>query len=231
MNKITHEKYLSNLLSKGIKIVPLEKYINAKTKILHKCTCGNKWLTTPSNVVKNRGCGCKPSKTIITHDNYINKLKYKNIKVMPLDKYQGSKVKILHKCTCGNKWMINPNNVLSGQTCGCAYKSNIIERYKGRKTILYYIKVNDKYKIGITLFDRRYSTVESNIIGKRFANDIKNNNVIIKILKTKVFNNGLEAYVTEQLILEKYKEYKNNSDMQWFGGYTELFEKDINVNF
>ncbi|MCK5470120.1 MAG: hypothetical protein KAI99_16475, partial [Cyclobacteriaceae bacterium] len=44
----------------------------------------------------------------------------------------------------------------------------------------------------------------------------------IEILKTKIFEDGLEAYLKEQIIIEKFKRYKYlGEDMRWFYGYTE----------
>jgi len=110
--------YLAKLKEKEIKVIPLEKYINMKTKILHKCTCGNEWNVQPSNVLNDVKCGCtrKTPKSILF---YKNSLKEKGIDVIPLEEYKGNKVKILHRCSCGKEWSIQPNNVLNNHKCGC----------------------------------------------------------------------------------------------------------------
>lgn len=57
----------------------------------------------------------------LTHADYLQKLQGKNIKVIPLEKYKGSKFKILHKCECGNEWRIEPRMVLRNVKCGCKH--------------------------------------------------------------------------------------------------------------
>ncbi len=76
--------YLLELLDKNIKIKPLGLFINKSTKTNHKCICGNKWLISPRNVLKDITCGCK---RIPEHIVYIKKLKDKSIEVIPLEKY------------------------------------------------------------------------------------------------------------------------------------------------
>lgn len=53
----THEKYLNELKEKEITITPLENYVDAKTKILHKCNkCKNEWTSKPNNILSGYGC-------------------------------------------------------------------------------------------------------------------------------------------------------------------------------
>jgi len=111
--------YLKKLKEKGINVLPLEEYIDTKTKILHRCICGNEWNIVPSNVLNGQKCGCISSAPKIEDYDYLKKLKEKEIKVIPLEAYKGSSTKILHKCVCGNEWNVSPNNVLSGVKCGC----------------------------------------------------------------------------------------------------------------
>ena len=60
---ITHEEYSSYLKATGIPIQVLEKYINNKIKIKHKCLkCANEWLVSPEKIKYGRGCP-KCSKT------------------------------------------------------------------------------------------------------------------------------------------------------------------------
>ena len=54
-----------------------------------------------------------------THEEYLLQLQERNIKTKPLEKYRNMNTKILHKCVCGNAWSVMPNNVISGQKCGC----------------------------------------------------------------------------------------------------------------
>jgi hypothetical protein len=55
-----------------------------------------------------------------TTEEYIRLLKTINDRVEVLEDYQGSNVKILHKCGCGKSWYVAPSSLLSGnsKTCG-----------------------------------------------------------------------------------------------------------------
>jgi len=126
-----YNTYVQKLKDKNIEVIPLENYINMKTKILHKCTCGTEWHEYPGNVINGTTCGCK------FHKQYVQKLKDKNIEVIPLENYINMKTKILHKCTCGTEWFSTPGSVLKGSKCGCGVINRGINTYKNRKTILY----------------------------------------------------------------------------------------------
>lgn len=71
--RLSHEDYLKRLSDNNITdIIPLEEYVNAKTKILHKCLkCNNEWSVAPSNILSGYGCPvcngghCVPYKTDI----------------------------------------------------------------------------------------------------------------------------------------------------------------------
>ncbi len=55
--KKTNEQFQTELSEKFENVVPLEEYINAKTKIEFECKkCGYRWKSAPHNVL--RGCGC-----------------------------------------------------------------------------------------------------------------------------------------------------------------------------
>jgi hypothetical protein len=50
--------YLEELRSKCINYIPLETYINNKSKLLHQCSCEEKftWQVSPSEVLRGSGC-------------------------------------------------------------------------------------------------------------------------------------------------------------------------------
>ena len=227
-----HETYIKRLNEKKINTIPLEKYVNTSTKIKHKCICGNIWNVNPNTVLL--GNKCKKC----TIFDYNKELKNKQIDVIPLEEYKDSHTKIKHKCICGNEWDITPNNVLNGVLCGCINNTNINKEkiYKGQKTIIYYIKINNIYKIGITLFKEKYRTIERNILNKRYSgnNKLAKNNSI-NIIKTKVFDDGLDAIKLEKEIIDKYKDYKYLGkrfiiSKYKSGGESECFIKDIKPN-
>jgi len=101
-----------------------------------------------------------------------------------------------------------------------------VETYRGKPTILYYVKVDDLFKIGVCVINKGYKDIDTNILKGRYSKDIHKYN--IEILRTKIFQDGSEAYILEQRILEEFSMYRYlGVDMKGFGGYTELFYKDI----
>lgn len=228
--KITHEKYLENLKERNIDIIPIQKYINSNTKILHKCSCGKEWMVMPQKVYRGDTCGCNYN---ITNEKYLNMLKAKNIKVGPLEDYKGVKEKILHRCECGNEWITTPDSILQGSTCGCKNKkvirkSRSIETYRNRKTLLYYVTISGIPKIGICLLER-YKKPEDAIFKYRYSSEKKNHD--IKIIDYKVYNDGASAYNIEWAIKNRLNEYKytgaNFIRGDKGGGESECFNEDV----
>jgi len=222
--KKTQNWYIKKLVDKDIKVVPLENYIDTKTKILHKCTCGNEWNINPNNVLVGQKCGCIIGPKNNTNEWYLEKLKEKGIKVTPLEPYIKSRTKILHKCYCDNVWLAMPNDILQGKGCGCKrnYSLRDIEFYKDKKTILYYIKIKglnneDLYKIGVTLYK---DSIEKSLKKRFYKQEYE-------IIETDIFEDGSEAFTLEQQILKFNREYRYLGEKVIKSGNTELFIKDI----
>jgi len=229
MKKLTNKEYIKLLVSKNIEVRPIENYISSKAKIKHKCGCGNIWEVSPNKVLIGRKCGCGHIKT--DDKSYLLKLKELKIDVKPVEKYINTKVKIKHKCTCGNIWEVSPGNILKGGKCGCKKIVRTPLTYKNRDTILYYIKLNNIYKIGIIIHEQ-YKSPEDSIIKRRYNKNFKNKDVSIEIIDYKLYNNGEIAYLNEQEIIEMYKEEKyigenfitSNGKS---GGESECFTRNI----
>ena len=112
----------------------------------------------------------------------------------------------------------------------CSDEKTYYEIYKNRKTILYYVKINKLWKVGLSIIDNRYSDIKNNIIKKRFGGK-EYNKYDISIINYKIYDDGFEAYKTEQVILKENDDiryYKNNFDMNNFIGFTELLSEPIN---
>ncbi len=135
----THEQYIEDLKNKAPHIIPLENYINAKTKILHKCLKHDvEWKVRPYNIFNGNGCpecgkeNYSNSRTKTT-GQYVAELNIKNPNLIPLEDYKGVHEKILHMYKkCGHKAYVAPTNALAGSGCmECAInaKKMTIEEY------------------------------------------------------------------------------------------------------
>ena len=82
--KKTHEEYVTELAIKNPTVEVVEKYITAKTKIMHHCLIHDVyWKTEPRLVLSGHGCSeCKNEKISASkyksHKEYVEKLKQKN---------------------------------------------------------------------------------------------------------------------------------------------------------
>lgn len=128
----THDQYVEELQTKNPDIIPLEKYVNAYTTILHFCKKHDiKWKTSPASVLQ--GCGCKEcrkekahSSLRKTHEQYVNELKAMNPNIIVLEPYIDAVTNIAHQCLIdGYIWNTKSANILSG--CGCPLCSNHIK--------------------------------------------------------------------------------------------------------
>jgi len=177
--------YIKELSIKNPGVLLLGKYVRVDKKILHKYTCGNEYETTPQSALRGMKCGCKNDETRRrlhkTTDEYNEEIAYKNIKA--IEEYRGTENKIKHLCHCGNIWEAKPKSIISNtNSCRCGNMTTHFDRYKNKRTILYYIKVNNLYKIGITLY--KENIVKS--IKNRLGTDI-NKGVNIEVIKTRIF--------------------------------------------
>lgn len=122
--KKTHEKYIEELEIKNPYIVPIEKYINDRTKINHKCLIHDVvFNSTPNNILAGQGCKqCKSEKISkakrTTPQKYVDKLKVRNPNLIPLDSYIDNDTPILHLYEkCGHQVEISPKNAYKGNGC------------------------------------------------------------------------------------------------------------------
>ena len=130
--------------------------------------------------------------------------------------YKGSHSKVDIICPIHGKFeQLASNHYNRGDGCPKC-NSNLHDRnyYKDKKTTLYYLKVNEVYKIGVT----------TRSVKKRYSAD---KDVNITILKEWVFEDGAIAHDYEQMIIKYYKQYKYYGKPILEGGNTELFEENI----
>ena len=153
-NTKTQEEYVEAVKLKNPNIEVIGKYVNAKTKILHKCLMHNViWNTLPTNILK--GCGCCEcmkekigNKNGSNHAEYVEKLSNINPNLIALDEYVNTETKMKHKCkVCKHEWEVKPGNILAGKGCPKCNES------RGEKNIGNYLNINRIFYIPQHTFD------------------------------------------------------------------------------
>ena len=153
-NTKNQNEYIEEVKLKNPNIEVIGKYVDAKTKILHKCLIHNvTWDALPTNILK--GCGCYQclkekigAKNCASHNEYVVKLSKLNPNIIVLGEYIGTEIKIKHKCkVCGNEWNAKPGNILAGKGCPKCNESH------GEKNIGNYLSINNIAYISQYTFD------------------------------------------------------------------------------
>ena len=119
MRKKIHADYINelNIINPDIEVI--EKYINANTKILHRCKIdGYEWHVSPNAILHGNGCPMCYGNIKKTHDMYVKELFKINPNIEVIGEYINNKTKILHRCKIdGYEWNACPSNMLSGKGC------------------------------------------------------------------------------------------------------------------
>lgn len=191
--------------------------INKKVKII--CPEHGVFEQSVTNHLIGKGCSKCCGKNL-TKDEFINicNIIHNNKYDYSLVNTYSNKEKIKIICLKHGIFEQNVANHKSGQGCSkCNLELTYYDKYKNQKTTLYYIKINDFYKVGLTK-----SCVES-----RFKKEIKDG-LNIEIIKTIEFEDGWEAFKKEKHILKETKYLsvtKEESPIK--GGWTEVRNRDI----
>lgn len=197
------------------------KYISHNKPIQIKCnTCLMYFMQQPQvHKISTLPCPhCRVMNTdkFITQSNIVHNNKYNYAKSV----YTHIHDKIIIVCESHGEFNQQAASHLNGNGCPqCSFERTNYQRYKDRKTVLYYITIGDYFKIGLT---------QSNIY-KRFYREV-NNNVSIKLVHEWVFEDGWEAYLIEQEILTATKHLQvNHDDLEGVlkDGKTEVRKTDI----
>ena len=204
----------------------LVEYITSSTPVKIICPIHGIFEQAPSK--HKKGNGCRKCKTLERANNQRKTEKqvigefievHGNIYDYSLVNYINTDEKVKIICPIHGIFEQKPYSHKAGSGCKkCNRKStHTIETYRNRTTTLYYIKVNNLYKIGLTL-----KTVKS-----RYASDKE---ITIEILNEWVFEDGAIAYELEQQILYDNIEHAYFGEKILKGGNTELFTKNILEN-
>lgn len=225
----THSEYEQELFDKEIDFVPLEKYRNKDTAILHECIEGHQWKITPGHILRGIGCPqCHSKRMTKTNEQYVSEIW---IDAKPLELYIRSTTPILHQCSRGHTWKSTPQNILKGHGCS---KCNSVGGYNKTRFardrelasspgILYCIvlvhrKTFDRtcVKLGITK-----GTSNKDVL-KRAAGFSGYEPRIQKL----VYGTLEEVFNLEQDLHHLWSNYQY-TDSHRFPGHTELFKIDM----
>lgn len=136
--KKTTEEYKQEINNINPSIIVLEEYINARTRILHKCLiCNHSFMIEPMRISPNYECpNCKHlniiaknnEKYLLTHKQKIRE-KFKDYIVVLSDTYVVGE-SLTYKCLrCQNVWSKKPYDILKSKGCPkCT--SKLVEKNK-----------------------------------------------------------------------------------------------------
>lgn len=221
-NKMTTEEFIKKAkeVHKDRYVYDNVVYLGRMQKVRIKCRVHGEFLQEPISHIKNSGCPkCanihSSRKRSSTFSEFILKAKTIHGTTYAYDKvvYTNSKKTVIITCPIHGDFKQTPNDHLVGKGCSKCQSNGF---NKNRPGLVYYLSINNgqAYKIGIT----------NNTVRKRFSKDELK---IIEVLSTHRFENGNEAYLKEQEILMRYKEYKYLGPDLLKSGNTELFSIDV----
>ena len=205
-------------------------FFNGRTPIIITCPDHGDFIQRSRDHKRGQGCRkcflannaknrTKPITKTIEELGEINRYTYPELNSLEDVKAHD---RILTKCVeCGYEKYHKLCNILSGHA-GCKPCNNYIkmwtaERYENKETILYFIRINDLYKIGLT----RKS------VASRYYKELQEG-YDIEVIFTVTYNNGAEAFKEEQRILKEYSNFRYRGEKMLInGGDSELFTINI----
>lgn len=179
MKKLTNDEFVKRIANINSNIIILGEYVNARTKILCKCSnpdCGYVWHILPSNLIKGHNCPqCIKNQKKLTHQEFIKRVKTINPNIEIIGQYIGSATKVRCKCLIDDyEWEATPNNLLRGHGClKCAGKlklthKDFVQRLMNInpniKVVGQYISINDKVKCECLSCNYVWSAIAKNLL-------------------------------------------------------------------
>ena len=126
--RFSQEKFLEKLHTQNPNIIPLEKYIDSKTKIKFKCLkCQYEWETIPGILFSGSGCPNCAGRPKITTESFKKRMIEINPNIEILGEYINIGTKIKYRCkVCGYEGCATPNYLQDGNKClNCMGRRNI----------------------------------------------------------------------------------------------------------
>lgn len=128
--KYSTEAFIEKLHSKNrYDVIPLDEYINTKTKIRFQCQCGNIWKTTPNTILAGKGCPiCGKKKSVQSRqlkEKFLNNLQEVRPDLFLISEYKTQHDPVELQCLKGHIWHVNIAQnalkpVMPGES-GCPY--------------------------------------------------------------------------------------------------------------
>lgn len=136
--KKTHEQYVSQITCLCPNIEVIGTYINAKTKIMHKCKIdGYKFIVTPNHILRGSGCPMCAGVIQKTTNQYKDEVFRINQNIEVIGEYVNAKTSIRHRCKIDDyEFDAKPNNILSGKGCPVCNQSH------GEREIQHYLIIH-----------------------------------------------------------------------------------------
>ena len=221
--KLTQEEFIKRAKTTHGLIYDYSKvvYTNTTTKVTLTCKVHGDFLQIPKSHMKGHGCHqCKKDKQCLSKETFIaSGLKVHHNKYMyNLVSFRTTKDIVDIICPIHGVFNQTVANHLAGRGCAQCWQIRSGARYFNKPTTLYYIKIfttnGPLYKIGIT----------TRTVKERYIKEL----ISYQILHTKQYLNGMDAFITEQQILNKNttSNYTGATPFLWTGT-TELFTIDI----
>lgn len=147
----TAKEYIQECKEKGLDL-PIEPYVNSRTKIKHKCKkCNNVYSQKPSNHLSDHGCPKCATDNLAnirrkSQERYIKECKDKGYD-LPIEEYVNAYTKINHKCSKGHVYEQTPNDHLHNKGCPVCNESHgerFIRNYLDKNNIKYISQRNFK---------------------------------------------------------------------------------------
>ena len=121
--KKTNEQFVKELKEKNPDVIPLEKYIDAKTKIKLQCNiCGHIWYNNPNLILSGRRCPKCFGTPRKTNEQFQKQFYMMNDNIILESDYINHTQKIRLRCKkCNYQWMARPNDLIrrDGKKTGC----------------------------------------------------------------------------------------------------------------
>lgn len=146
--KKTNEQFIKEMKEKNSEVIPLDKYIDAKTKIRLQCNiCGHIWYNNPNSILAGKRCPKCFGTPKKSNCEFIKEMAITKPYVEVLEDYIDSHTKIKFKCKkCNHKWKDSPLIILHKGLCPNCHQSLSMKETLKKYNIYYYGNENKTHE-------------------------------------------------------------------------------------